>query len=53
MGNSDVYRREYLIHAAGDGGTVGIKEVRLMEIPRANFAALDPDVHNQASIPIG
>ncbi len=33
----------YLIHAAGGGGTVGVKEVRLMEIARTNFAALDPD----------
>jgi len=33
----------YLIHAAGGGGTVGVKEVRLVEIAMTNFAALDPD----------
>jgi hypothetical protein len=33
----------YLIHAAGGGGTVGVKEVSLMKIARTNFAALDPD----------
>ena len=33
----------YLIHTAGGGGRVGVKEVRLMEIARTNFAVLDPD----------
>ena len=28
---------------SGGGGTVGVKEVSLMEIARTNFAALDPD----------
>ena len=44
MGNSDVCSRGYLIHTAGGGGTVGVKEVSLMEIARTNFAALDTDV---------
>jgi hypothetical protein len=33
----------YLIHAAGGGGTVGVKGVRLMEMVSTNFASLNPN----------
>ena len=33
----------HLIHTAGGWGTVGVKEVSLMETARINFAALDTD----------